>query len=263
MYDRRTRIVATIGPSCQDETTLEKLILAGVNVARLNFSHGTHTEHAAVIARIRKISSRTGVPVAILQDLQGPKVRTGVVAAGGVTLVPGQELILSTHKYPGDERLIPVDFPGLHRAVRPGNRILLDDGNLELNVVSIQGEEITTRVVLGGILKSHKGINLPGATLDIPGFTEKDREDLIFGLEQGVDLVAISFVRTPADVHSVLAVIMEKTPLDRRPPVIAKLERPEALQMRAKGPWLPPDAAWVPQSVHHSRARSGPVPSGG
>lgn len=230
MLNRRTRIVATIGPSSRDEASLERLIQAGINVARLNFSHGTHADHAVVIARLRAISARMGSPVAILQDLQGPKIRTGLMANDGALLVAGQELTLTTRSVPGDNRLVSVDFPELPRAVRPGHRILLDDGNLELTVLAVAGEEITTRVVLGGLLKSNKGINLPGSALAIPGFTEKDREDLIFGLSHGVDLVAISFVRTASDIHAVRAAIQENAPADRQPPIIAKLERPEALE---------------------------------
>jgi len=227
--ERCTKIVATIGPASQDEQTLIQLIHAGMNVARLNFSHGSYAEHAARIERIRRISKDLGRAVTILQDLQGPKIRTGALAKDSIQLVNGQSLSLSTNAVVGDESLIAVDYPGLPSYVQPGSRILLDDGNLELVVTSVNPERIDTRVVLGGILKAHKGVNLPGAKLDIPGFTKKDEEDLAFGLEQGVDAVAISFVRSAQDINQVRQAISRLSPERNWTPIIAKLERPEAL----------------------------------
>ncbi|HEX7976713.1 MAG TPA: pyruvate kinase, partial [Anaerolineales bacterium] len=193
---RCAKIVATIGPACQDEPTLLALLKAGVNVARLNFSHGTHEEHAVVYQRLRATAQSLGQPLAILQDLQGPKIRTGDLKNGQVELEAGQALTLTTRPILGDEHIIPVDVPQLLDSAKPGGRILLDDGNLELAVISVQGDQVETRVVLGGTLKPHKGVNLPGAKLNIPGFTEKDEADLAFGLQLGIDAVAISFVRT-------------------------------------------------------------------
>jgi pyruvate kinase len=228
METRRAKIVATIGPACQDENTLKKIIEAGVNVARLNFSHGTHQVHAENIEKIRKISHRLGKPVAIMQDLQGPKIRTGQLSEH-IEIEEGDQLTLTTNPEP-DEGLIPIDFPEFHTLVKKNSRILLDDGNLELVVNQVSGTEIITTVALGGMLKSHKGINLPGTPLNIPGFTEKDEEDLIFGLEQGVDAVAISFVRTRQDVARVRQAIQQIRNSKFKVPIIAKLERPEALE---------------------------------
>ncbi len=235
--DRKAKIIATIGPSCQDESVLRSLIQAGLDVARLNFSHGTHEDHAERIASIRKLSVEENKPITILQDLQGPKLRVGNLPPEGVKLTPGQQIRLSTHlpdaggKKVGEETLfIPMDVPDLEKSLDRGNRILLDDGHLELEVLEVGDDFIESKVVLGGILTSHKGVNLPGAHLDIPGFTEKDRADLEFGLQQGVDAVAISFVRTAKDVEIVRDTIKRLSPASTRLPIIAKLEKPEAVE---------------------------------
>jgi pyruvate kinase len=227
--ERRTKIIATIGPASESEQTLTKLIQAGMNVARLNFSHGSYPDHAACIERIRRLSHELSRPIAILQDLQGPKIRTGILARESVQLIKGQTLTLTTQPVVGDANLVSVDYPALSRSVKPGNRILLDDGQLELSVVHVRPDQVETRVVLGGELKAHKGVNLPGAQLDLPGFTQKDEEDLEFGLQQGVDGVAISFVRLPQDVITVREAIARLAPDRTWTPIIAKLERPEAL----------------------------------
>jgi pyruvate kinase len=226
--DRKAKIIATIGPSCQDESVLRSLIKAGLDVARLNFSHGTHEEHAARIASIRKLSAEANKPVTILQDLQGPKLRVGNLPPEGVKLIVGQQIRLSTHGSPdgistsGEETLfIPMDVPDLEKSLEKGNRILLDDGELELEVLQVGGDFIESKVILGGILFSHKGVNLPGAHLDIPGFTEKDRADLVFGLQQGVDAVAISFVRTAEDIEVVRRAIKELSPHGPYTPIVA------------------------------------------
>jgi pyruvate kinase len=229
---RKAKIVATIGPASQDDLTIEHMLQAGMDVARLNFSHGTHETHAATISRLKTISSQLAHPLAILQDLQGPKIRVGVLNEP-LPLVLGQEV----HLFPEggippaeneNQVLIPVDFPQLFDSVRPGNRILLDDGRLILLVSSVDRGLVVAEVQTGGLLTSNKGINLPGVTLDIPAFTEKDAEDLKFGLGLGVDFIAISFVRHAQDV---LQVQQEITCLSPKvcPLVIAKLERPEAL----------------------------------
>ncbi len=229
MHLRGAKIVATLGPASEDESTLLHMIQAGMDVARMNFSHGTHEQHALRIARVRKLAHRLGKPVAILQDLQGPKIRTGDLRDGQITLLPGQSLTLTTEKIQGTEERIPVDFPHLPRCVRPGGRILLADGHLELEVTAIRGKEVETRVLLGGVLTPHKGVNLPGVPLDVPGFTAKDEADLKFGLAQEVDAIAVSFVRTPEDVARVRQAIAQYAPERVHTPVIAKLERPEAL----------------------------------
>ena len=227
--ERRTKIVITIGPASGDEATIEQLLQAGVNVMRLNFSHGTHAEHSTHIARIRRASEKLGLPVTLLQDLQGPKIRTGRIAGGQVVLTAGQSLTLTSRDVIGDDRVVSVDYPDLSRSLAPGGRILLDDGNLELVVISIDEEEVETRVVVGGILKSNKGVNLPNANLSLQALTEKDEVDLAFGLTRGVDAVAMSFVRKASDIGRVREAIALLAPDLRDTPIIAKLERPEAL----------------------------------
>jgi pyruvate kinase len=230
---RRAKIVATIGPASQDEETLGALLEAGVDVARLNFSHGTHADHQAVFNRLRRLSEESGRPVTILQDVQGPKIRTGELAGGKLELIAGQKLSLTTQPVVGNSELVAVDYAGLPECVKPGSRILIDDGNLELVVVSAtpqaEGGSVETRVVLGGTLYPHKGVNLPGAHLDVAGLTAKDIQDLKFGLELGVDAVAISFVRQAQDIELVRQTLTQAAPQQRLPLIIAKLERPEAL----------------------------------
>lgn len=228
MY-RCTKIVCTIGPASHDEDTIRQLIRSGLDVARLNFSHGSHEEHAQIYQRLRNISSELNKSVAILQDLQGPKIRTGHLKEDCVELIPGKPFVLTTQQITGDDSCVSVDYPDLPDALEPGDRILLDDGNLELVVISTGENEVETRVVLGGELKPNKGVNLPGAHLEIPGFTEKDEEDLVFGIHLGVDMVAISFVRNVDDVERVRQAVARIAPEQARVPIIAKLERPEAL----------------------------------
>lgn len=226
--ERRTRIVATLGPASQDPATIQKLLQAGMDVARLNFSHGTHENHAVVYQSLRSAAENMGRPITILQDLQGPKIRTGELQGGQVMLTAGQKLTLTSQDVVGNEQLVSVDYSGLAESVQSGSRILLDDGNLELVVTGIQGDRVETQVALGGLLKPRKGVNLPGAKINLPGLTEKDLEDLSFGLELGVDVIAVSFVRSVQDVELLRAEINRRSP-DRRPGIIAKLERPEAL----------------------------------
>jgi pyruvate kinase len=231
--ERKVKIVATIGPASQDDAVLERLIQAGMDVARLNFSHGTQAEHAARTSSLRRLAGRLGTALAILQDLQGPKIRVGVLPAP-LMLTAGQTVAL----YPQDEPsplmqhasrdAIPVDFPELFQSVSPGNHILMDDGHIELIVRLANGKTVTAQVKTGGVLSSHKGINLPGIQLDIPGFTEKDAHDLAFGLSLGVDAVAVSFVRSAQDVIQVRQAIEKLSP-HNLPILVAKLERPEAL----------------------------------
>ena len=231
---RRAKIVATIGPASESEQALESLIKAGMNVARLNFSHGTHQEHEAKIARIRSVSEKLGLPVGILQDLQGPKIRVGKLTEPLQLAVDEQVCLYATQdKAPqtGDQ-LIPVDFRELFDSVQTGDRLLLDDGRLALEVLTAEGRVVHAKVLVGGTLSSHKGINLPGVKLRIAGFTEKDKADLAFGISQGVDAVAISFVRSAEDVKTVRAAIEEFSEGNGRrimPLLIAKLEKPEAM----------------------------------
>jgi pyruvate kinase len=228
---RRAKIVATIGPASDSEGMIEALVQAGMDVARLNFSHGTHEQHAARVSRIRAVSKKTGAPIGILQDLQGPKIRVGKLS-GPIQLAGGEKVCLfSTQDEPPktDCQLLPVDFREFFESVQAGDRLLLDDGRLALEVISGEGRVVHARVLVGGVLSSHKGINLPGVKFRISGFTEKDKSDLAFGISQGVDAVAISFVRSAEDVNVVRAAIKEYSGDERAPLLIAKLEKPEAV----------------------------------
>ncbi len=227
---RRAKIVATLGPASSDASVLEKLIGLGVDVARLNFSHGHHEEHAQRLDRIRAASRHLGKAVAVLQDLQGPKIRTGPLRAGkaGVQVESGAEIVITTEgEVPGDERTISTTYPHLAEDVRPGDRLLVDDGLLEFRVLSTDGVRVRAEVVEGGVLGEHKGINLPGVTLRTEALSEKDKADLAFGISHGVDYVALSFVRSAADV-GLCRSEMERA--GRVVPVIAKIEKPEALE---------------------------------
>jgi len=228
--NRRTRIVATIGPATQDESILKELILTGVDIARLNFSHGDHKEHRSVFQSLRRIADEINRPLTILQDLQGPKIRVGNLVNGQVHLEKGQELILTTFPTFGNEAKISIDFPDVIPLLLPDHRILLDDGNLELLVTSVSHDHVTTRVIQGGILRAHKGVNFPGITLDIPGFTTKDEFDLAFGLQLPVDAIAVSFVRSEKDINKVRQAIERYSIDSKNLPIIAKIERPESLE---------------------------------
>ncbi|MDD2237947.1 MAG: pyruvate kinase, partial [Kiritimatiellae bacterium] len=223
---KRTKIVCTIGPASNTETVIEKLIQAGMNVARLNFSHGTHEEHGEVIRTIRAVSERLAVPVAILQDIAGPKIRIGQIENGPVTLAPGDRFVLTSREVPGNTREVSVNFRELPSFVQPGDSLLLADGMLELTVEKTGAEDIECRVITGGSLNSRKGINLPTRSTGIPILTEKDRVDLQFGRKCGVDYVALSFVRTADDVRLVRALLRDG---GQTTPLIAKIEKPEAL----------------------------------
>jgi pyruvate kinase len=222
---RRTKIVATIGPATSSEAQLQKMIQAGMNIARLNFSHGTHEDHKQTFDLIRKLSERLGKPVSILQDLQGVKIRTGDVH---LDLTFGEEVVVTTAEE-FEEGQIHVDYPELHQYLDPGKLILIDDGNLALEVKHVEGREAVCTVITGGQVKPHKGINLPGVSLDIPGFTEKDEEDLKFGLKLGVDAVAVSFVSSAEDIARVRRAIAQTEVKNCSPLLIAKMERPEAV----------------------------------
>lgn len=226
---RRTKIVATLGPASSDEKTIGRLLKAGMNVARLNLSHGSHDDHARTYDLLRKAALKVGKPICILMDLQGPKVRIGKLPGDSLVLVPGQKVVLTTQPNPKLATDIPVDFAQLPQSVRPGRRILLDDGNLELRVDAIEGKQVSAHVLVGGVLKSHKGISVPEAHLDIKALTEKDIDDLEFGLKLGVDAIALSFVRSENDVRLLHEKISSITPDRQHVPIISKLERPEAL----------------------------------
>ncbi len=219
-----------MGPACSSEDRIAALIAAGMNVARLNFSHGTHEEHAALIAAIRRVARRAAKPVSILQDLQGPKIRTGVLSHGEAVMLRDQApFTITTRSVEGTDTEVSTTYDGLPSDVKRGDRLLLDDGRLELAVESVDTTDVRTRVVHGGLLKEHKGINLPGVMVNIPSLTEKDRDDLAFGVAQGVDYVAISFVRRAEDVADVKRTLVQIEPNAAKLPVIAKLEKPSAL----------------------------------
>ena len=225
---RRAKIICTVGPACNSELALRDLLRLGMDVARLNFSHGTHEEHARNIERIRRAAHKENRTVCILQDLQGPKIRTGRLQGHApVTLKQGSLVTITPRDIPGTSILIPTTFPGLSREVTASARILLSDGRIELRARRVRGMDIECEVVNGGLLGEHQGINLPGAALSIPALTEKDRKDLAFGLVHGVDVVAMSFVRSAADVRQVNQLMLEQ---DCEIPVIAKLEKPQALE---------------------------------
>ncbi len=222
---RRTKIVCTIGPATSTPEALHSLIESGMNVARLNFSHGEHDEHAAVIAAIR--SHPSGDSVAILQDLSGPKVRIGRIAAGKVNLTVGSEFILTVDEVPGDEHEVTLSIPEMTETVPAGAHLLLDDGNLELKVLARKPGKLICEVVVGGALSSHKGVNAPGVSLPIAAITDKDLEDLRFGIAQKVDWVAASFVRSARDM-AVLRGVCEAA--RAKIGIIAKIEKHEAVR---------------------------------
>jgi pyruvate kinase len=224
---RRAKIVCTIGPACESEEMLSDLMRLGMDVARLNFSHGTHEQHARVIERLRKVARQQGRSICILQDLQGPKMRTGALRDGRpVQLEAGRRLTITTREVPGTAELVSTSFHELAREVRPGDSILLSDGKLSLKVLDVQGEDVLCQIVDGGLLGEHQGINVPGALLGVPSLTEKDYADLKFGVEQGVDALAVSFVRSANDVRAARKALAGYGAVTS---ICAKLEKPQAI----------------------------------
>src|SRR5439155_20088415 len=223
---RRTKIVCTIGPASDTEEMIAKLVAAGMNVARLNFSHGTTEYQRELVRKVKRVRKALNKPVAILQDLQGPKIRIGIVNNGFVQLQPGQEFILTADTVPGDEHRVSVSLKTLPQEVKVGHPILLADGNIELRVEKVAPPDIYCRVVVGGQLSSHKGINLPGSEVHVDSLTKKDRADIVIGLEEGVDAIALSFVRKAIDI---LACMRDIKDFDGTVINIAKIERFEEL----------------------------------
>ena len=230
----RTKIVATIGPACWDEPVLRALLTGGVSVARFNFSHADHALTAEKIALIRRIASEAGLNVAILADLQGPRVRVGELPQDGVVLIHGAAVTLDTQNTQYSAGDIPVGYEGLAEDVRPGDTILMDEGLMSLKVESVSPERgrIACRVIVGGLLTSNKGVNMPNRHLSVPTITEKDRDDLAFALKQGADMIALSFVRTGGDIVEGRALVAAQT--DRRIPIIAKIENAAAVDKYAE-----------------------------
>lgn len=224
----RTKIVATIGPASSSPEMLKQMLLAGLNVARLNFSHGSYEDHAARIKLLRSISEELDLPLTLLQDLQGPKIRVGELPSEGINLVPGQSLTLvPLAELNGQENTVGIDYPYVAEEAQKGTQVLLDDGLLELTVESVQGNQVTCTVVQGGVLKSHKGVNFPTLNLRLPSMTEKDKKDLEFGISQGIDIVSLSFVRKSEDIRQLKAFLKER---NSDLPVLAKIEKPQAVE---------------------------------
>ncbi len=227
IYSKRAKIVATVGPASQSKEMLTQLVLAGVNVFRLNFSHGEHETHAKVVKCIREVNEELGTHVSILQDLQGPKIRVEKVENGEVFIEAGQELVITTDTLEGTSSRVSTSYTDLPKDVKKGDMVLIDDGNLELFVKDIKGNDVICEVKYGGSLKSRKGINLPFTEVSAPALTEKDKEDLEFGISQDVDWIALSFVRTAKDILD-LKDRITKSGKDIR--IVAKIEKPEALK---------------------------------
>lgn len=224
----KTKIVATIGPASSSKETIKEMVIAGMSVARLNFSHGSYEDHARMVSLLRHVSEELDTPITLLQDLQGPKIRVGQLSQGSISLVEGEKLTL-VPTTPTDlpENTITIDYPYLAEDVTPGTQILLDDGLLELNVDKVEGDAVICTILEGGILKSRKGVNLPSIELRLPSMTEKDKQDLEFGLAQGVDWISLSFVRRAEDVIALKEYLAAKGAADT--PVIAKIEKPQAI----------------------------------
>ncbi|MGA0200873.1 MAG: pyruvate kinase, partial [Prochlorotrichaceae cyanobacterium] len=240
----RTKIVATIGPASRSPEVMREIILAGMSVARLNFSHGSYADHAQTVASLRQVSRELDTPITLLQDLQGPKIRVGQLPQDQVMLVKGAEVVLVPDLPPQDASstpssdpaaeapasaplIIPIDYPYLAEDAKPGLRVLLDDGLLHLTIVSVNGKEVHCEVVEGGILKPRKGVNLPDLNLKLPSLTDKDKRDLEFGLLQGIDWVSLSFVRQAEDIRVLKEFLADRGAGDT--PVIAKIEKPQAV----------------------------------
>lgn len=221
-----TKIVCTIGPASRSPEQLKELMQAGMDVARLNFSHGSHSEYKEVIKSIRKLSREMNRPAGILQDLGGPKIRIGKIESGTIHLEPGATFILTNRKVPGDKKEVFISYKNLPNEVEIGDTLLLSDGALELEVEEKSQQDIQCRVIVGGPLSSYKGINLPTRSIKTPSLTEKDKRDLEFGIEQGVDFLALSFVRTKADITAAKQFMQKR---NIQIPIIAKIEKHEAL----------------------------------
>ena len=224
---KKTKIVCTIGPATETEEKLEALVEAGMNVMRLNFSHGDFAEHQARVDSLKKVTEKTGKIVAIMQDLGGPKIRIGEFENGVITLVEGQEFTLTTDECMGNESRVSVNYPKLAKEVKVGGYVLLHDGKKKLQITEIKGNDVVTKVLVGGEIKNKRGVNLPGAYLSMSSITEKDRKDLEFGIKNDVDFIALSFVRRPSDITELKELLAAA---NSKASIIAKIETPEALE---------------------------------
>jgi pyruvate kinase len=227
--NKRTKIVATIGPKTESQEILEKLLKAGLNVVRMNFSHGDFAEHQGKVDNGRKASKKTGLPIAFLQDLGGPKIRTGEfdTESGRVTIKKGKTFTLTTKSVKGDETICSINYKKLPQEAKVGDRIMLDDGKKQLKITKIQGQDIVTKVIKGGELKGKRGVNLPDTDISISSLTAKDKKDLEFGIKNDVDFIALSFVRNPKDVRD-LRKILDKN--KSKAQIISKIETPQAIE---------------------------------
>ncbi|MBE9146510.1 pyruvate kinase [Planktothrix mougeotii] len=224
----RTKIVATIGPASKSPEVIRQMVNAGMNVARLNFSHGSYEDHAETVKLLRQVSEELDTPITLLQDLQGPKIRIGYLPSEEIELVDGELLtFVPVDEFENKPHTVPIDYPYLAEEAETGAQVLLDDGLLELKIEGIQGNTVQCRIIEGGRLKSRKGVNLPSLTLRLPSFTEKDEQDLDFGISQGIDWVSLSFVRRAEDIQALKALLVEKGAPQM--PVIAKIEKPQAI----------------------------------
>jgi pyruvate kinase len=226
----KTKIVCTIGPSVWDEENLKKLILESMDVARLNFSHGDHETHRRTMERLRKVSAEVGIPVAILQDLGGPKIRLGKIPDPGIEVKEGDRISLTSEEVNGEDGRFYVSYPYLEEDLKPGEHILVDDGLVQMTVEEIKGKDVVCHITVGGMLKAHKGVNLPHSSLRISALTDKDIEDVKFGMDMGVDFVALSFVRKAADIQQLKSIMEEHGKQGEHIPIIAKVEKREAVQ---------------------------------
>jgi len=225
-----TKIICTIGPASQSVDVLVQLIEAGMDVVRLNFSHGTHEQHLKVIENVKEASRKTGEHITLLQDLSGPKIRTGVLEQKKVELKTGATFTFTINDVPGDAQRVSTTYRELAKDVKVGDTILVDDGRMKFTVLSKSETDVVCRVVNGGILSERKGMNLPGVSVSVPSFTEKDVDDLKFGLANDVDYVALSFVRTADDIRQLREIVIKNAPKSKRVPIIAKIEKGEAVE---------------------------------
>lgn len=226
MTNKKTKIVCTIGPATESEETLESLLKAGMNVMRLNFSHGDFAEHERRIVNLRRAIKATGIPAATLQDLSGPKIRIGTFKTESIILKEGQKFTITTDKIEGDETRVSVNYPNFAKEVKKGHIVFLHDGKKKLEVIDVKGKDVICQVIVGGEIKGKRGVNLPDSNLTISSITDKDRADLEFGIKNKVDFIALSFVRRPSDVSELRAILDARK---SKAKIIAKIETPQAL----------------------------------
>ena len=224
---RRAKIVATLGPATDDLATVQKLIKAGLNVARLNMSHGDHSDHKKRLDLVRTAAKLEGKEIAVLADLQGPKIRVGTFGNGPVSLVNGQNFIITIDNFTGDKEKVSTTYKGLTGDVKKGDPILIDDGKIRLEVIEVKGNDVLTKVIEGGTISNSKGINLPGVAVNVPAMSNKDEADLIWALDNDCDLIALSFVRSAKDIEDVHKIMDKK---GKRLPIVAKIEKPQAVE---------------------------------